>query len=104
MLNKPKKGMAQMWWIIATAIIAILVVVFILIWFKGSGGAANDVVKNQISSFSDCDDDGTADFLDDCKCDDKIQKLEKGKECPESTKCPESSEDREKKCKEFHNG
>jgi len=37
-MNKTnKKGSSEIWWIIAAAVIAFLVVIFVLMWFKGSG-------------------------------------------------------------------
>jgi len=63
-----KKGMAQMWWIITGAVLAILVVIFILVWFKSSGGKAFDAVDITIGGLGDCDKDNVADTFDKCPC------------------------------------
>ena len=77
-----KKGSSEMWWIIAVAIIALIMVVFILVWVRGSGGKLFGSVNEQISSFSDCDNDGAADFVDKCPCDPNLQDtLKTGQTC-----------------------
>jgi len=63
-----KKGTSQIWWIIASAIIAVLVVIFIIIWFKGSGEKAFDTVGDKIGGLKDCDCDNVADMFDKCAC------------------------------------
>ena len=65
---KSQKGTAQMWWILAGAIIAFVIVIFVLLWFKGSGGKLFDVLGERIDTFDDCDSDGVANVLDKCPC------------------------------------
>ena len=63
-----KKGTQQMWWIITAAIIAILVLVFIIIWFKGSGDKAYGDLGDKVGGLGDCDNDNVADLFDKCPC------------------------------------
>lgn len=69
MMSRNKKGMSEMWWIVATAVIVVLVIIFLMIWFQSSGTKAQDTVQNQISGLGDCDCDKVADTFDDCPCD-----------------------------------
>ena len=90
--HETKKGMSQMWWIIATAIIAILAVIFIIIWFKGSGDKLFGGIDDTIGGLSDKDGDGVTDLFDKCPCDpnikDKFPEGHSGK-CDEKIKCPD---------------
>jgi hypothetical protein len=82
-----KKGMSQMWWIIATAVLVILVVVLLTIWFKGSGESGFDAIDNQIKGFGDSDGDKVADFNDDCPCDPNLQEVEDKSSCNPKPDC-----------------
>ncbi|MBI2662270.1 hypothetical protein HYX11_02315 [Candidatus Woesearchaeota archaeon] len=70
MINfKNKKGdTSPVWWIIVTALLAILVVIFILIWFKGSGDKAFGGISKNLDSLGDFDNDKVANFFDRCPC------------------------------------
>jgi hypothetical protein len=77
-----KRGTAQMWWIIVGAIIALLVLVFIVVWVRSSGSKAFGAVDDNIAGLGDCDDDGISDFFDKCPCDPQIgDTLEEGQQC-----------------------
>ncbi|PIZ51466.1 hypothetical protein COY27_03685 [Candidatus Woesearchaeota archaeon CG_4_10_14_0_2_um_filter_33_13] len=67
-LIKSKKGATQIWWIIVTALIAILIMVFIIVWFKGSGEKAYTSVDDKIGELGDCDKDNVAGLFDKCPC------------------------------------
>ncbi len=69
---KTKKGITEMWMIIMSAILAILIVILIIIWFKGSGEKGFGDVNKKIGGLSDCDGDHVADLFDKCKCDASI--------------------------------
>ena len=89
-----------MWWIIVGAILAILVVVFIMIWFKGTGTKAFDNVGDQIDGFGDCDKDNVADVFDKCPC---LPGTKEGElsGCPGGQKEAKPCDDNElKSCKE----
>ena len=68
--TRSKKGMAQTWWIISTAVIALVLVVLIIIWFQGSGDKAFGSLGDQIDDLEDCDNDGVANMFDKCPCKD----------------------------------
>jgi uncharacterized protein (UPF0333 family) len=67
--NLEKKGQSQMFWILMVAVIAIIVGVFIILWFKGSGSKAFGSIDDTIDTFGDCDKDDVANYFDDCPCD-----------------------------------
>ena len=80
----------EMWWIIITGIIALVAVILIVLFFRGSIGKTDDTVGDTFEGFGDKDCDKTSDFLDSCPCDKEVQtkeQLEKltSKEC--ATKC-----------------
>ena len=64
-----KKGSQQMWWIIVAAVLAILVMIFIMIWFKGTGESAFESVNKKVTGLKDWDSDNVADMFDKCPCD-----------------------------------
>ena len=66
---KEKKGQQQMFWIIMAAVIAIVATVFMILWFRSSGGAAFESVGSTIDKFGDCDNDDIANYFDKCPCD-----------------------------------
>ena len=68
-INQNKKGMEQLWWIIIVAAIAILVMILLVLWFRGSGQKGFGVIDQNIEGLEDCDEDRTADIFDDCVCD-----------------------------------
>lgn len=78
-----KKGDTHMWWIIVVALIALLVSIFIIIWFRNSGGSAFGAIDKNIDSLKDCDGDRVADFFDKCPCDAAYGEIKP----PEGTKC-----------------
>lgn len=57
-----------MWWIIAIAALVLLVVILILVWFRGSGDRAFGEVGKKIDSLGDCDNDNVANMWDKCPC------------------------------------
>jgi hypothetical protein len=78
-----KKGTTEMWWIIVGAIIALLMVIFILLWFKGSGTKAYGNIESTLDSLGDCDEDGVSNMFDKCPC------ITSGNtEDPENRGCP----------------
>jgi flagellar basal body-associated protein FliL len=78
-----KKAQGHSFWIIITAIIALVVVVLIIMWFSGAGGKAFEEVEGKIGSLGDDDGDGVANMFDKCPCDPNI-----GSEFPEGvTEC-----------------
>lgn len=64
-----KKAMEQVWWIIMVAAIGLIVVILVLLWFKGAGGKGFDFLGGKIGEFDDCDKDKVSDFFDKCVCD-----------------------------------
>lgn len=58
-----------MWWIIMVAAIGLIVVILVLLWFKGAGGRGFDFLGGKIGEFDDCDQDKVSDFFDKCICD-----------------------------------
>jgi len=64
-----KKGMSQMWWIIAVAILTLVIVILILLFFRNSSGRLFGGIDERIDSLGDCDNDGFANFNDQCVCD-----------------------------------
>lgn len=84
---KNKKGDASpVWWIIVTALLAILVVIFILIWFKGSGDKAFGGIGKNLDSLGDYDNDKVANFFDKCPCTPVLTVEEPNlKGCPKGT-------------------
>ena len=67
-----KKGMSELWWIIATAIVALLAVILILVFFKGSSERVFSEVGERIEGLQDRDKDNVADLFDKCPCDPDI--------------------------------
>lgn len=67
--NLTKKGDANMWWIIMGAVVALVAVILIIIWFSGSGGKGYDVAKDKLLGLNDFDGDTVADAFDKCPCD-----------------------------------
>ncbi len=85
--NRAPRGMSEMWWLIATAVVALLVVILILFWFRGSGGTAFEVINKNIGGLGDKDGDKVADTFDKCPCDPSITDewptaLQELKKCP----------------------
>ena len=64
-----------MWWVIGGAILVIVMVIFILIWFQGGGTKAFNSISEQLGGLEDCDGDTAADRFDDCPCNRAIQEL-----------------------------
>ena len=85
-ISNSKKAASEMWWILAVAIIAFLIVVLILIWFRSSGERAFGEVGSKISGLGDCDDDKTANMFDKCAYDAKYTEPPKGGTCSETGK------------------
>ncbi|MBT3814345.1 hypothetical protein HOE37_01355 [Candidatus Woesearchaeota archaeon] len=105
MIFNNKKGSQQMWWIIVAAVLAILVMIFLMIWFKGTGDDAFDSIKDKVTGLNDCDNDNVADMFDKCPC----KAGDAGSEidgCPRNTKKEEletkykCTEEELKQCKE----
>ncbi len=87
-----------MWWLIAAAIIAILIVIFLVMWFRGTGGEAFDVINKQIVGLNDCDGDKAADSFDKCPCDPNVQD-EWTEQVKEANQCQPCSPSYEVRCK-----
>ncbi len=64
-----KKAMEQVWWIILTAVIGLIVVILVLLWFRGAGGKGFDFIGGKIGELDDCDKDKVSDLFDKCVCD-----------------------------------
>ena len=76
-----KKGMT--WEQILLAVIALVVVVLVVLWFRGGGEKAFGQVGEKIDSLGDCDEDGVANMFDKCPCIPVI-----GEENPNAPGCP----------------
>jgi hypothetical protein len=77
---KNKKGVSQIWWVLSSAIIAMLAVIFIIVWFTSSGGKLQEGFEDTIGDLDDKDKDGITDLLDKCPCDHNIGRdFEEGK-------------------------
>ena len=72
-----------MWWIIAAAIIALLAVIFIIVWFSGAGQKIFGGLDDTIGGLKDYDLDGATDLLDKCPCD-AGQEIKPGELCQTS--------------------
>jgi hypothetical protein len=62
------KGMSQMWWLLAMAALAILVVILFALFFRGTSERGFDSINNKIGGLNDADNDLIADFQDKCPC------------------------------------
>lgn len=60
------KAQSQTWWIIIAAVIAIIVAISIIIWFRSSGEKAVGGLGENIDKLKDTDNDGVADLFDRC--------------------------------------
>ena len=79
-----KKGDSNMWWIIIGAVIAIIVLVLMIVWFTGSGEKLFGSVNKNIGGLEDRDNDNVANVYDKCPCDPRY-----GEELPEDlADCP----------------
>jgi len=64
-----KKGdVAPVWWIIITALLAVLVLIFVILWFRSSGEKAFGGVGKSLDSLGDYDGDKVVNFYDKCPC------------------------------------
>ncbi len=68
-ISRNKKGLEQMWWLIMVAAVGLIVVILVLLWFRGAGGKGFDFLGGKIGEFDDCDKDKVSDFFDKCLCD-----------------------------------
>ena len=66
---KIKSKKAMTWQQMVLAIIAVVVVTFVIIWFKGGGEKAFGNLGDKIGSLGDCDGDHVSDMFDKCPCD-----------------------------------
>ncbi len=64
-----KKGAENLWWIIMWAVVAIIAVIFLIIWFRSSGEKGYGAIGKEIGELDDCDGDKVSDFFDKCVCD-----------------------------------
>ena len=62
-IMRGKKGVSEMWWILATAFIVIVVVILVLLWFKGGSEKGIGVITSQLD---DDDGDGVKNVFDHC--------------------------------------
>jgi hypothetical protein len=67
MLNR--KGMSQMWWLLAMGALAILVLVLLVMFFRDTGERGFDSINDKIGGLSDGDKDLIPDLQDQCPCD-----------------------------------
>lgn len=68
MIKMNKKGAENLWWIIMWAVVAIIAVIFLIIWFRSSGEKGYGAISKEIGELDDCDGDKVSDFLDQCDC------------------------------------
>lgn len=64
-----KKGIDKGIGTIAGFVLVIIIVMLILVWFKGAGDQGFEVIGDQIDTLGDCDGDGAANMFDKCPCD-----------------------------------
>lgn len=74
-----------MWWIIMGATIAIIVLVLLIVWFRGSGGKGFDVINDNIDGTKDCDKDKIANLFDKCPCKYGDENNKEAEGCPIGT-------------------
>ena len=65
---KMKSKKAMTWQQIVLAIIAIVVVTLVIIWFNKGGKGAFGALEGKIGGLKDCDNDQVADMFDKCPC------------------------------------
>ena len=70
-----------MWWVIGGAILVIVMVIFILIWFQSGGTKVFGSIDEQLGGLEDCDGDNAADRFDDCPCDPTKSELGENEQC-----------------------
>lgn len=82
-----KKGdVAPVWWIIITALLAVLVLIFVVLWFRSSGDKAFGGVGKSLDSLGDYDGDKVVNFYDKCPCTPVLVTEEPNfKGCPKGT-------------------
>ena len=94
-----KEGDANLWWILATALIVIIIIVFTIIWFNRSGGKAFGTIEDQIIGLKDCDKDGVLDPLDKCLCENfGSEENSNAKGCPKGKEATPCTDDQQKEC------
>ncbi|MBR9683408.1 hypothetical protein GOV03_02610, partial [Candidatus Woesearchaeota archaeon] len=76
----------QSFWIIIAAIIALVVVILVVLWFRGSGRNAFDEIGRHIDNLGDCDKDNVVNMYDKCPCDAVV-----GEENPDASGCPKDT-------------
>jgi hypothetical protein len=82
MLNR--KGMSQMWWLLAMGALAILVLVLLVMFFRDTGERGFDSINDKIGGLSDSDKDLIPDLQDQCPCDYGTKDNDNFKGCPSS--------------------
>jgi len=80
-----KKGIDKGIGTIAGFVLVIIIVMLIIVWFKGAGDQGFEVIGDQIDTLGDCDSDGAANMFDKCPCDPIGNE-----EHPELKGCPKS--------------
>jgi Sec-independent protein translocase protein TatA len=65
-----KKAMSQVWWVISAAVIAIIALIVIVVWFTDAGRELATGLGETIDNLDDYDSDGLTNLLDKCPCDD----------------------------------
>ncbi len=60
-----KKGV--MWPYLMAAIIALVVVILVIMWFRTGAGKGYDIVEEKLEGLGDSDGDGVADMFDKCE-------------------------------------
>jgi H+/Cl- antiporter ClcA len=77
-----KKGDSNMWWILVTAIMAIVMIIIIIMWFQSTGGKGLNEIDEKLELTKDSDKDGVPDIYDACPNNPEIGKiLPEGKTC-----------------------
>ncbi len=61
-----RKGQSHIWAILMAFVIAFVVMVIMLSWFKGAGEKGLGSVDAGLDSLGDCDNDGIPNFYDKC--------------------------------------
>ena len=73
---------AMTWQQIVLAILAIVVVTFVIIWFQKGGEGVFGTLSDKIGGLKDCDGDNVADMFDKCPCEATVEENKKSPGCP----------------------
>ena len=81
---------AMTWQQLVLAILAVIVVTFVIIWFKGGGESAYGNLGKRIGALGDCDKDNVADMFDKCPCAEATGNNKKFHGCPSTVNTDEA--------------